>query len=254
MAQDGALEAKTVFAELGGDTPSQFVAGSAPDAAAAVPRVARAAGPLKEVFFPQTHTAGRMGSIDFTNANELGVTIAGAVFAHMFFHMVLPFNGWHFVQLAFSETFEALVRGLQGALFELGGVPERVRMDNLSAATHELKESGGRTFTTRFGAVLDHFGIEGSRISPAGPRERGRRARAWRAQVDTGPGAASTWEPGSYPSPTTSRSWRWSSLTRSPLDAPQDRRSAQPCARCQARVCLVHATPSRCGSGRRSRS
>ncbi len=67
-------------------------------------RGARSGGPKKAVFFPQTHTAGRMGSIDFTNANALGVTIAGAVFAHMFFHMVLPFSGWHFVQLAFSVT------------------------------------------------------------------------------------------------------------------------------------------------------
>ena len=52
-----------------------------------------------------------MGSIDFTRASELGVTIAGVVFTHMFLHLVMPFSGWHFVELAFSETFEALALG-----------------------------------------------------------------------------------------------------------------------------------------------
>ena len=106
-------------------------------------------------------------------ATELGVTISGVVFVHMFFHLVMPFSGWHVVSLAFSETFEALTRGLQHALIALGGVPERLRMDNLSAATHELRETGGRTLTTRFRAVLDHFGLESSRIQPGEAHENG---------------------------------------------------------------------------------
>src|ERR1700691_1189802 len=39
----------------------------------------------------------------------------------------------------------------------LGGVPEVARSDNLSAATHELKESQGRALNNRFRAVLDHY-------------------------------------------------------------------------------------------------
>ena len=42
-----------------------------------------------------------------------------------------------YVDLAYGETFAALVKGMQGALWELGGVPEVVRTDNLSAATLE---------------------------------------------------------------------------------------------------------------------
>jgi hypothetical protein len=171
--EDGALEAKTVFAELERRHPGRFVAGQLRTLQRRFREWRALRGPHKEVFFPQVHTAGRMGSIDFTHGNELRVTIAGVLFAHMFFHMVLPFSGWHFVQLAFSETFEALVRGLQSALFELGGSPARVRMDNLSAATHELKESGGRTFNARFDAVLEHFGLEGSRIQPGEAHENG---------------------------------------------------------------------------------
>lgn len=167
------LEAKTVFAELLRRHPDRFELGQLRTLQRRF-RVWRAQhGPAKEVYFPQVHVPGRMGAIDFTHANELAVTIAGDRFAHMFFHLVMPFSGWHFVEIAFSETFEALTRGLQNAMFALGGVPELVRMDNLSAATHELKETGGRTLTTRFRAVLDHFGLQSSRIQPGEAHENG---------------------------------------------------------------------------------
>jgi hypothetical protein len=77
---------------------------------------------------------------------------------------VLSFSGWTHVALAASETFEALVAGLQGAVWTLGAVPDVVRHDNVSAATHELKCSGGRQLTERFRGVLDHYGLGSSRI------------------------------------------------------------------------------------------
>ena len=83
--------------------------------------------------------------MDFTDAGELRVNIAGLPFPHLFFEFILSHSGWRFVDLAFGETFEALQKGLQGALWALGGLPQVVRTDNLSAATHELKETKGRT-------------------------------------------------------------------------------------------------------------
>jgi hypothetical protein len=77
------------------------------------------------------------------------------------------------VCLAYSETFEALVDGLQGALWELGGAPEVARSDNLSAATHELKRSGGRALNERFAAVLAHYGLRSTRIHPGRSHENG---------------------------------------------------------------------------------
>jgi hypothetical protein len=59
------------------------------------------------------------------------------------------------VAIAFGETFEALAAGVQGALWALGAVPDVLRSDNLSAATHELKASSGRDLTPRFRAVLE---------------------------------------------------------------------------------------------------
>jgi len=170
---DGGLEAKAVFAELQRRHPDRFEAGQLRTLQRRFREWRAEQGPPKEVFFPQLHKPGRMGALDFTHATELGVTIAGVSFVHMFFHLVMPFSSWHFVELAFGETFEALKRGLQSALIALGGVPEVIRSDNLSAATHELKATGGRSLTTRFAAVLDHFGLVSSRIQPGEAHENG---------------------------------------------------------------------------------
>ena len=43
-------------------------------------------GPEREVIFPQTHAPGRLGLSDFTDAGELGVTIAGAPLDHRLYH------------------------------------------------------------------------------------------------------------------------------------------------------------------------
>lgn len=130
-------------------------------------------GHAKEVFFEQEHPPGREGALDFTNCNELGVTIGGVPFPHLLFEFVLSFSTWTWVDLAFGETFEALVKGFQGALWALRGRPAVVRSDNLSAATHELK-GGGRELTTRFQAVLDHYDrMKSTRTSPGKGNENG---------------------------------------------------------------------------------
>jgi hypothetical protein len=170
---EGKLEAKTIFEELCRRQPGAFEAGQLRTLQRRVRDWRAQHGPDKEVYFPQEHAPGRTGSIDFTHATELGVTIAGAVFVHLFFQLVLAYSGWRFVELAFGETFEALVKGLQGGLWALGGVPERLRLDNLSAATHELAKTGGRTLTRRFAEVVAHYGLEASRIRPGESHENG---------------------------------------------------------------------------------
>jgi hypothetical protein len=63
--------------------------------------------------------------------------------------------------------------GLQGALWELGGCTEVARSDNLSAATHELKQTGGRTLTRRYRDLLEHYGMRSTRIRPGKSHENG---------------------------------------------------------------------------------
>ena len=170
---DGKLEAKTIFEELCRLHPSTFDLGQLRTLQRRVRLWRAERGPEKEVFFPQVHVAGKMASIDFTHATELSVVVGGLPFVHLFFELVLAFSGWRFVQLAFGETFEALLGGIQAALWALGGVPETMRLDNLSAATHELARTGGRSLTKRFADVVDHYGFKASRIQPGEGHENG---------------------------------------------------------------------------------
>jgi len=169
---EGKLEAKTIFEELTRRRPGVYEAGQVRTLQRRIRAWRAQHGGEKEVMFPQAHVAGRMASIDFTHGTELEVTIAGVLFVHLLFEYVLAFSGFRFVQIAFGETFEALLSGLQSGLFATGGVPEVVRLDNLSAATHELAQ-GGRTLTSRFSAVVAHYGFRASRIRPGEGHENG---------------------------------------------------------------------------------
>jgi hypothetical protein len=170
--QDAVLEAKTVLELLEERHPGKF----GPKQLRTLQRRFRdwraLHGPGKEVFFEQRHVPGREGALDFTHGTELGVTIAGQLFAHLLFLFTLSYSKWRWVGLALGETFEALVGGLQSALWTLGACPAVVRSDNLSAATHELA-TGGRSLTKRFKAVLDHYRLESTRIEPGESHQNG---------------------------------------------------------------------------------
>ena len=95
------------------------------------------------VVSSRSTSPGRECAFDFTHGKELGVTIRGELFEHLLFELVLSFSGWTWACLAFAETFEALSMGSAGGAVGAGGCPEVARSDNLSAATHELKRTGG---------------------------------------------------------------------------------------------------------------
>lgn len=185
----GVLEAKWVLEVLRTRYPEQFHAGQARTLQRRFRDWRARHGVEPEVLFPQVAVPGREAAIDFTHATDLGVTVAGEPFPHLLFEFVLSYSHWTWVAIAFGETFEALVAGVQGALWALGGVPPVLRSDNLSAATHELKASGGRALTPRFRAVLEHYGIRSSRITPGRAHENGvaeqahRRLKALLAQA-----------------------------------------------------------------------
>ena len=134
-------------------------------------------GPDQEVYFPQEHPQehppGRESQFDFTHGNSLGVTIAGQPHRHQLFQLILSHSGWRYAEVAASETFLALQHGLQAALSALGGVPLVVRSDNTSAATHEVRRSGGRGLNDNYAALLDHYGLRSTRINRGQSHENG---------------------------------------------------------------------------------
>jgi len=170
---DGRLQVLTLFKALCRRHPGRFQPGQLRTLQRRVREWRVQYGPDREVYFEQVPVPGREAAFDFTDLSDLGVTLRGAAFPHLLFEWVLSYSRWTYVELALSETFEALVSGLQGALWTLGAVPTVLRHDNLSAATHELRRSGGRQLTARFRQVLDHYGLLSSRIQPGKPHENG---------------------------------------------------------------------------------
>ncbi len=167
------LDVKTIFGQLQDKHPEKFE----PGALRTLQRRAREwhglNGPGKEVYFQQVWRPGRQGQSDFTNMNELGITIRGERYEHLCYHFVLPWSNWEYVETAISESFASLSRGLQNALRALGGAPTDHRTDNLSAATHNLKEEDGRAFNERYKRLVKHYDMEASRNSPGKGNENG---------------------------------------------------------------------------------
>ena len=85
------------------------------------------------MFFAQARELGAQCQSDFTDMRQLEVTIRGVPFPHLRYRLVLPYSNREHVRIARSETFEALLEGLQAGLQALGGVPREYRTDNLSA-------------------------------------------------------------------------------------------------------------------------
>ena len=168
---DEGLEAKTIFEELQRSYPGRYADGQLRTLQRRIKRWRALEGPAKETFFPQIHVPGDLAGMDFTCMNSLGVTIQRQRFDHLLHHFVLTYSNWERATICFSESFESLSLGLQNALWELGGVPKRIRTDQLSAAIHQ--ECRPEEFTVRYRALLGHYGLEGVKIQVAAANENG---------------------------------------------------------------------------------
>lgn len=166
------LEAKTIFERLRERPEASFTEGQLRTLQRKIRRWRAEHGPHKEVMFPQQHRAGEYGQSDFTSMNDLGITIGGEGFDHLLYHFVLPYSRWETGMVCFSESFESLISGFQRAVSELGRVPHKHRTDNLSAATHDLKE-GRRAFNERYLGAMAHYGVEADRNTPGRAHENG---------------------------------------------------------------------------------
>jgi hypothetical protein len=128
-------------------------------------------GPGQEVMFPQVHPPGDLAASDFTSMNSLNITIAGQRFDHLLYHFTLTYSNWETVSICFSESFEAISRGLQDAFWELGGIPRRHRTDSLSAAVNNL--SAERDFAGRYRELLSYYRVTPQRINARKAHENG---------------------------------------------------------------------------------
>ena len=167
----GLLEAKTLFEHLQRERPGAFSDGQLRTLQRRIKWWRALEGPSHEVFFPQVYQPGGLCESDFTHMGSLEITISGGWFDHMIYHLVLVYSNWETGTVCFSESFESLSEGLQNALWELGGVPERHQTDRLTSAVHKMNNP--EEFTARYSALLRHYRLDGKSTNRNSPHENG---------------------------------------------------------------------------------
>jgi len=172
LERDPALQANTLFTELCQRVPDRYQSGQLRTLQRHIASWRAHHGPARDVIFEQVHRPGALGQSDFTHMDDLAITLAGVPFPHLLYHFVLTYSNLEAIHLCFSESFEALAEGLEACLWQIGGVPQQHRTDNLSAAVVRI-DQGERLYTERYQALMAHYGMQPSTNQPGEAHENG---------------------------------------------------------------------------------
>jgi transposase len=126
----------------------------------------------REVSIPQTHLAGAEAEVDF---GEFYSTIAGLVVKCWMFVMRLSHSGKAFHVAFATQAQVAFLEGHVLAFEYFGGVPGRIRYDNLKPAVIRVLKGRDRTESERFTALRSHYGFDSFFCRPGveGAHEKG---------------------------------------------------------------------------------
>jgi transposase len=125
-----------------------------------------------EVAVPQTHPPGAEGEVDF---GEFWIRIAGDLVKCWMFVMRLSCSGRAFHVAFTTQGQEAFLQGHVLAFAHFGGVPARIRYDNLKPAVSKVLTGRNRSESDRFVALRSHYGFDSFFCRPGkdGAHEKG---------------------------------------------------------------------------------
>jgi transposase len=125
-----------------------------------------------EVAVPQNHPAGAEAEVDF---GEFHAWIAGTLVKVWMFVMRLSCSGRAFHVAFGTQAQEAFLEGHVAAFEAFGGVPGRIRYDNLGPAVVRVLRGRDRTESERFIALRSHYGFDSFFCRPGkdGAHEKG---------------------------------------------------------------------------------
>ena len=128
--------------------------------------------PLTDVAVPQHHPLGEEGEVDF---GSIHVYLAGVLTEVAMFVMRLSASGRAFPVAYLNEAQEVFLDGHVRAFEHFGGIPARVRYDNLKAAVTKVLKGRDRIESDRFVALRSHYGFESFFCQPGigGAHEKG---------------------------------------------------------------------------------
>jgi transposase len=129
-------------------------------------------GKLGSVTVPQTHGPGEEAECDF---GEFYAYIDGVLVKLWMFCLRLSHSGDGFHAAFSHQAQEAFLEGHVRGFAALGGVPVRVRYDNLGSAVAKVLLGRDRTETERFIALRSHYGFDSFYCRPGleGAHEKG---------------------------------------------------------------------------------
>jgi transposase len=128
--------------------------------------------PLVEVMVPQHHPLGEEAEVDFGSAS---VYLAGVLVEVSMFIMRLSASGRGYARAYLNEAQEVFLDGHVRAFGHYGGVPKRIRYDNLKAAVERVLKGRDRIESDRFMALRSHYGFDSFFCQPGlkGSHEKG---------------------------------------------------------------------------------
>lgn len=130
------------------------------------------AGTPAKVFVPQTRLPGAEGEVDW---GQFDAVIAGETMTLHLFSMWLAFSARAFHRAYVNEAQESFTDAHVRAFERFGGVPRRVRYDNLKTAVVKILQGRDRIENERFIALRSHYGFESFFCEPGidGAHEKG---------------------------------------------------------------------------------
>jgi transposase len=128
--------------------------------------------PLVEVMVPQHHPLGDEAEVDF---GSISVYLAGLLVEVPMFIMRLSASGRAYPRAYLNEAQEVFLDGHVRAFEHFGGVPNRIRYDNLKAAVERVLKGRDRVESDRFVAMRSHYGFDSFFCQPGikGSHEKG---------------------------------------------------------------------------------
>jgi transposase len=125
-----------------------------------------------EVMVPQIHLPGAEAEVDFA---EVHTGLGGDLASLWMFVMRLSCSGRAFHVAFATQAQEAFLEGHVLAFAHFGGVPGRIRYDNLGPAVVRVLKGRDRTEAERFVALRSHYGFDSFFCIPgkAGAHEKG---------------------------------------------------------------------------------
>ena len=128
--------------------------------------------PLVEVMVPQHHPLGEEAEVDFGTAS---VYLGGVLVDVSMFIMRLSASGRGYSRAYLNEAQEVFLDGHVRAFEYFGGVPRRIRYDNLKAAVERVLKGRDRVESDRFVALRSHYRFDSFFCQPGlkGSHEKG---------------------------------------------------------------------------------